>query len=129
MKSKWVFSIVALLGLAVWGCGQTTTPDADLEADKATQGATETAAVFLCGDCGQIKGSDDCCAEGAETCEKCGLATGAPGCCKIKKGTNVELCTACGQIKGSDACCAEGAETCAKCSLAKGSPGCCKIGT
>ncbi len=128
MKSTWVFSIVALLGLVVSGCGQPTTSDADPEADNATQGAADTAAVFLCGDCGQIKGSDVCCAEGAETCEKCGLAKGAPGCCKIEKGTNTELCTKCGQIKGSDVCCAEGAETCAKCDLAKGSPGCCKIG-
>ncbi len=128
MKSTWVFSIVALLGLVVWGCGQATTPDADPEAGKATQGAAETAAAFLCGGCGQIKGSQDCCAEGAETCAKCGLAKGAPGCCKIEKGTNTELCTKCGQIKGADDCCAEGAETCAKCGLAKGSPGCCKIG-
>lgn len=83
MKSTCVFSIVALLGLVVWGCSKATTPDADPPAAEPTASAAETAAVFLCGDCGQIKGSGDCCAEGAETCEKCGLAKGAPGCCKI----------------------------------------------
>ena len=85
------------------------------------------ATFLLCGGCGQIKGSDACCAVGAATCSKCGLAKGSPGCCKIEKGTDVELCTKCGQIEGADPCCAAGAEKCAKCSLAKGSPGCCKI--
>ncbi len=129
MKSTWIFSIVALLGLVVWGCDQATTPQLDPGAGKATQGAAETAAVFFCGGCGQIKGSDACCAAGAATCSKCGLAKGSPGCCKIKKGTDVQLCTKCGQIKGSDTCCAADAEKCAKCGLAKGSPGCCKINT
>jgi len=40
--------------------------------------------VVLCGGCGQIKGSDVCCVEGAEKCADCGLAKGSPGCCKIK---------------------------------------------
>ncbi len=92
--------------------------------DKAFQ-----AAFFLCGACGQIKGSDTCCAADAATCAKCGLAKGSPGCCRIEKGTDVELCTGCGQIKGSDTCCAADAATCAKCGLAKGSPGCCRINT
>ena len=85
------------------------------------------ATFFLCGGCGQIKGSDACCAAGAKKCDKCGLTKGSPGCCKIEKGTDVELCTKCGQIEGADACCAAGAKKCAKCGLAKGSPGCCKI--
>ncbi len=87
------------------------------------------ATAVLCGACGQIKGSDVCCAADAATCAKCGLVKGSPGCCKIEKGTDVKLCTACGQIKGSDVCCAADAEKCAKCGLAKGSPGCCKINT
>ncbi len=86
--------------------------------DKAFQ-----ATYFLCGSCGQIKGTDACCAEGGATCAKCELTKGSPGCCEIEKGTNVQLCTKCGQIKGADACCAADAEKCVKCGLAKGSPG------
>ena len=85
--------------------------------------------LALCGGCGQIKGSDVCCAEGADKCPKCELVKGSPGCCKIEKGSDAKLCTKCGQIVGSDKCCAEGAEKCPKCNLAKGSPGCCKVKT
>jgi len=80
----------------------------------------------LCGGCGQIKGSDVCCKADADKCEKCELATGSPGCCKITKGTDAPLCGKCGQIKGSDVCCKADADTCTKCSMVKGSPGCCK---
>ena len=37
----------------------------------------------LCAKCGQIKGSDVCCKEGAVKCDKCGLDKGSPGCCKL----------------------------------------------
>lgn len=87
----------------------------------------ETKSAALCGGCGQVKGSEVCCAADAAKCAKCGLAKGSPGCCKITKGKDAALCTGCGQIKGSDACCKPGAEKCAKCDLAKGSPGCCKL--
>lgn len=88
--------------------------------------AKAQAAVALCLKCGQIKGSDVCCKEGAVTCDKCGLAKDSPGCCKIAKDAeSAAICTKCGQIKGSDVCCKEGAATCDKCGLAKGSPGCC----
>jgi len=43
--------------------------------------------VCLCTFCGQVKGSDKCCKEGAEKCSKCGLDKGSPGCCRIKKET------------------------------------------
>lgn len=41
-----------------------------------------SAGLKLCGHFGQIKGSDLCCKPGAETCPKCGLVKGSPGCRK-----------------------------------------------
>lgn len=88
--------------------------------------------VVICAKCGQIEGSDVCCAADAVKCEKCGLAKGSPGCCRNLKpaagATDVILCAKCGQVKGSDLCCKADAVKCEKCGLAKGSPGCCKIG-
>lgn len=112
------FSLVAVISL---GCGESTAPEpTDLTKVLYRPGT-------LCGDCGQLKGSEACCAEGAEVCSKCSLQKGAPGCCKMTKGTNVTLCAGCGEIKGSEACCAEGAEACSKCQLHQGAPGCCKL--
>ena len=82
--------------------------------------------VVLCGKCGQIKGTSECCAKDGKKCGKCGLAKGAPGCCKIEKGKDATLCSGCGQVKGSEECCAKEAAKCKKCGLHKGSPGCCK---
>ncbi len=83
----------------------------------------------ICADCGQIKGTADCCKPGAAVCTKCGLVKGSPGCCKLPKGTkeDVALCVKCGQIKGTADCCKPGAAVCTKCGLVKGSPGCCNI--
>ena len=38
-------------------------------------------AQTLCGDCGQVKGTDGCCDADAERCD-CGKIKGSPGCCK-----------------------------------------------
>ncbi len=116
---------VVTFGLVVAGC----------ESRQGKQGAGTPAAAAaaatpkICAKCGQIKGTDVCCKDGAELCAHCGLVKGSPGCCRIPKGTteDVALCTKCGQIKGTDACCKGGAELCPKCGLAKGSPGCCRI--
>lgn len=59
--------------------------------------------ISLCGGCGQIKGSPNCCLDGAEKCPGCSLDKGSPGCCKMEKGTDAKLC-GCGEIGGSDAC-------------------------
>jgi hypothetical protein len=123
-RIAWVLPLVVAVALATWGCDQS----ADESAQPAAVGeAAEGGGVFLCGECGQIKGSEVCCQPDAVACSGCTLVKGSPGCCKIEKGTDVKLCTKCGQIGGSEVCCAEGAEKCEKCGLAKGSPGCCKI--
>ena len=59
--------------------------------------------VMLCGSCGQVKGAETCCAEGAADCMTCGLDKGSPGCCKMEKGEDVTLCNGCGSAAGSDA--------------------------
>ena len=38
---------------------------------------------LLCGNCGQVAGTDACCKEGAEVCAKCNLHKGAALCCKL----------------------------------------------
>ena len=103
-----------------------------LEPPVVTEKAPEAVAdakLQLCSKCGQIKGTDKCCLEGAVKCSSCSLVKGSPACCKnldFSKGA-VILCGGCGQVKGSEACCAKDAQKCSKCGLAKGSPGCCKI--
>jgi hypothetical protein len=100
------------------------------ESGDKTEPTTQSAsmgAVSLCGGCGQIEGTDKCCAPGMK-CSGCGLAKGSPGCCKMAKGdTDVALCTGCGHIKGSEMCCKQYQAKCAGCGLVKGSAGCCKI--
>jgi len=93
----------------------------------STKSAVKNEKVMLCGKCGHIKGTEQCCKADAETCDKCGLHKGAPGCCKIEKGEDIQLCSKCGEIKGKDKCCKADAEKCGKCGLNKGAPGCCKL--
>ncbi|MDP6047816.1 MAG: hypothetical protein QGH94_10115 [Phycisphaerae bacterium] len=114
MFKKIVLPVVLLMvtGMILVGCNKAPSP---MPTAKA-----------LCGGCGQVKGSDVCCKEGAEKCAGCDLAKGSPGCCKITKGKDAVLCGGCGQIKGSDVCCKADAVKCTKCGKAKGSPGCCK---
>ena len=114
------------LGLALAGLG--LLPAGCQSSESTAEAQVSPGAVSLCTACGQIKGRDVCCQQGAALCPACGLAKGSPGCCVIDKdGDPVALCTSCGQIKGSDVCCQPGQTTCAKCGLVKGSPGCCKI--
>ena len=70
MFKKIVLPLVLIMvtGMILVGCDKAPTP-------------TPTAKT-LCGGCGQIKGSDVCCKEGAEKCDGCKLAKGSPGCCK-----------------------------------------------
>ena len=88
--------------------------------------------VKVCLKCGEVKGTDKCCAADAEKCAKCKLNKGSVGCCrnlpKCPCGDAAKLCAKCGQVKGSNACCKADAPKCGKCELAKGSPGCCKLG-
>ena len=67
-------------------------------------------ANILCGGCGQVKGSDVCCAKDAEMCKKCDFVKGSPACCKVKKTGDkvIVLCKKCENVKGSKACRAEG---------------------
>jgi hypothetical protein len=77
MKTR-IFMMVLLMAVAAMvvvpmGCEK-----------KAPQGVSEAPEQELCAGCGQVKGSDLCCVEGAEKCAKCGLDKGSPGCCKPK---------------------------------------------
>ncbi len=91
MSRKTILSLALLFAVGIFfvGCG------------KPETAKTKT----LCGGCGQIKGTELCCKEGVPKCDKCELAKGSPGCCKITKGTEAVLCGCCGEIKGSEACC------------------------
>lgn len=87
------------------------------------------AEVTLCGLCGEVKGSEKCCKDGATLCPICGLHKGSPLCCStaIYGRRDVLLCRKCGEKAFTDKCCKEGIALCPKCGLHKGSPGCCKI--
>lgn len=86
---------------------------------------TELAVISICGKCGEIKGSENCCKPGLEKCSKCDAHKGSPGCCKLKENKSDLILCKCGHIKGSKLCCKSDNELCAKCGKAKGSPGCC----
>jgi len=123
MKSMLAACSLLVLAIVVSpGCSESPTTESGPAATKVLYKS-----ATLCGACGQIKGSEACCAEGAEKCAGCSLHKGAPGCCKMEAGTEATLCAGCGQIKGSTDCCADGAEVCAACGLHKGAPGCCKL--
>ena len=107
--------VVATTMLAV-GCG---------ESDPVVVPGATPASIILCKDCGEVKGSEACCAEGAEVCD-CGFHHGSPACCKLEKtGEDIVVCGKCGEVEGSDKCCADGAEICMHCDKHKDSPGCC----
>jgi len=108
-----VFCVVALTAI---GCGQSTTQT--IPNPEITPVSLE-----LCGDCGQVKGSETCCAADGEEC-KCGFHKGSPACCKLEKtGEDLTLCVKCGELAGGEKCCGEG-EVC-DCGFHKGSPACC----
>lgn len=99
-----------------------------VRAEDGAPAKAEAKKVMLCGKCGEIKGSDDCCKAGATKCGKCSMIKDSPGCCKMPAGgADAELCAKCGEIKGTDDCCKKGAVKCDKCGLIKGSAGCCKM--
>ena len=54
----------------------------EVVADKEKVGAAAAEPALLCGGCGQIKGSAECCDPKAKKCGACGLAKDSPGCCK-----------------------------------------------
>ena len=117
MKS--LFALLVAITLVASGCGQSTTVQDPVLTDSLTP-----ASVTLCKDCGQVKGSETCCSDDAETCH-CGFHKGSPACCKADKtGEDITLCAKCGEVAGGEKCCAEGAEVC-DCGMHKGSPGCC----
>ena len=97
-------------------------------ADDKSSEAKITNAV-LCGKCGQIKGSESCCADGQEACEKCSMHAGTMLCCVEipEEFKGMDLCMKCGQVAGGEQFCAEGAENCEKCGMHMGAVLCCKL--
>ena len=79
--------------------------------------------LALCTTCGEIKGTEKCCAEGAEKCAACSKNKGSVGCCLDVK--EQALCAKCGEIEGSAKCGVKDAVKCEKCGKNKGAPGCC----
>ncbi len=116
---------MALIGVVQIACssteGTTSQPEMTTEVSPG--------ALALCTNCGQFKGSAECCQAGQTQCAGCGLAKGSPGCCRIEKGSGepVAVCLSCGHIKGDAMCCQPGQAKCEGCGLVKGSAGCCKV--
>ena len=113
MKLKILLSVFMLVFI-INGCGDQKKTD---KAHSHVHGD-----IVLCGNCGDVKGSETCCKSDVRC--SCGFVKGAPACCKVEyTGENMTLC-GCGQVKGSDLCCTD-QEKCSKCDKHKGSPGCC----
>ena len=117
--------LLTLLLFALYGCSE-----------PAPAGIPHThnpaAEITLCGLCGEVKGSEQCCKEGVAACPNCGLHKGSVLCCStaISGIRDIVLCRKCGEVVFGKKCCESGVTgvaACPKCGLHKGSPGCCKI--
>ena len=67
--------IVALVALSVLSFAAVSFAQCCSAAKKTTVVSAE-----LCSKCGEVAGSEKCCAEGSELCAGCGLHKGSPGC-------------------------------------------------
>lgn len=129
MKTNWIFVLLMALVLGCGGAPEDTdtpaTPPAEGDGASVEGDATTLVSVAkYCGECGEAKDSESCCAEGAEKCD-CSFAKGSALCCKVTKDAEgKDFCGSCGQVADSESCCAEGAEKC-DCGMVKGSPLCC----
>ena len=83
---------------------------------------------MYCGLCGEVKGTDKCCAEGAEKCE-CGMQKGSALCCVelSDDAKGKDMCASCGHVADEGHECDADCEKCTDCGLHKGSPLCCKV--
>ena len=122
MKLKKI-AILFIIALFFSGCEQKEKLNEKTQTHSHSMG--KNADITLCGNCGQVKGSDICCKVDAVKCG-CGAHKGSPACCTITlTGENITLCGHCGEVRGSELCCLETAEKCVKCDKIKDSPGCC----
>ena len=98
---KWTAYIttMGLASLLLVGCGgdQNNTPSNGTNSNASnTNNQQEITQVNFCGDCGQHKGAETCCAKDGTACESCGFHKGAPLCCKLKQA-DVAGKTLCGR--------------------------------
>ena len=135
-RSFYSLLLASIIALVAFGCAPsdttdtaTDTPAAD-SSDSTAEADHDDHATLLCGTCGHEKGSDSCCADGAETCE-CGKHKGSELCCVelSEDAAGKDICTGCGVAVGADEHhhCDATAEKCEKCGLNAGSTGCCKL--
>ncbi len=133
------FLTLLLATVLMSGCGDTasnsggdkggsgTMDNSDKGASNQTPAVNTVANTVSYCACGEIKGSDNCCADGAEKCE-CGKIAGSPLCCvEIPDDLKDQDFCACGWAKGSENCCSKDGEVCEACGMHKGSTLCCKI--
>ena len=124
---KWLaicLTIVLLGGLTLTGCKEKQSIGKPHTHDHENE-------VTLCGLCGEVKGTDKCCAEGIALCDNCKLHKDSPLCCNkaIRGEKDILLCRKCGEVCFTEKCCPKSGapEKCAECGLHKDSPGCCRI--
>ena len=124
LKGTVFVCVMALVGVAQVACSSTKSATSQPATTQVSPGA-----LALCTNCGQFKGSAECCEAGQVKCAGCGLTKGSPGCCRIEKGSAepFSVCLSCGHIKGDALCCQPGQDKCDNCGLVKGSAGCCKV--
>ncbi|MFO7914643.1 MAG: hypothetical protein R6U43_03010 [Candidatus Krumholzibacteriales bacterium] len=87
-------------------------PDKYMARIRANGETAGYAPVIICGECGEEKDSERCCAEDAARCSDCGLIKGSPGCCNMPRpGRDARICSECGKFEGSDECCVKGSDS------------------
>lgn len=134
MKSLVCWTVAAVL---VWGCGKAADTSKSKTDSKSAANTSTTSdehasldhdsLTVYCGKCGEVKGSDKCCAADAEKCS-CGMIKGSPLCCvKLSEDAKgKDLCGKCGHVHSADHRCDADCETC-ECGLHKDSELCCKL--
>jgi YHS domain-containing protein len=75
------------------GCKATFEKDPETCLKKMAANGEKPEALALCGKCGEVKGTEVCCAKDAEICSKCNLHKGSPGCCAPAKAITKSGCT------------------------------------
>ena len=109
---KEVFVDVA--GYRIYACCPSCLAKIKADPEKAVatlkaKGEKPELRLAVCPECGEIKGTAQCCKPDAKKCSNCGLNKGSIGCCKELKPLagqkDIVLCAGCGDVKGSAKCC------------------------
>ena len=126
---QWTSLATLAIAMTFVGCGNDASNGGG-DSNSTSNATTETTTVaVLCGDCGEQKGADSCCAADSEICGSCNLHKGTALCCAAlaDDAKGKDICTGCGYAADAGHTCPTDGEVCKSCGLQKGSDACCKL--